>query len=284
MQIVARWCCTSAVLLTILSTAHQASGTDSTFEAPIGMSATIEELILPGSELEVKPLANDPLVVLRITKVFQHGSSFRYHFTYYGLEPGSYDLANYLQRKDGSTVNDLPPIQVKVSGILPPGQVTPNPLKTAKSPAMGGYGLLLTLGAIVWVIGLFLLLRPDRRRNATDLQTSRPAAMTLADRLQPLVTSAANGSLTDSQRAELERLLLAYWRKKLGVHHLSPGAAMAALKADPEAGKLMQQLEIWLHHPDPDTDIDLGALLAPYRSIKDPDDSESPLASSPKTS
>ena len=206
MQIVARWCCTSAVLLTILSTAHQASGTDSTFEAPIGMSATIEELILPGSELEVKPLANDPLVVLRITKVFQHGSSFRYHFTYYGLEPGSYDLANYLQRKDGSTVNDLPPIQVKVSGILPPGQVTPNPLKTAKSPAMGGYGLLLTLGAIVWVIGLFLLLRPDRRRNATDLQTSRPAAMTLADRLQPLVTSAANGSLTDSQRAELERV------------------------------------------------------------------------------
>ncbi|MDG2383999.1 MAG: hypothetical protein P8N76_20170 [Pirellulaceae bacterium] len=275
MQIVARLLCTGAVLITTLSTAHQAAGEESNFDSPIGMSATIEELILPGTELEVKPFAEDPLVVLRITKVFQHGSSFRYHLTYYGLESGSYDLADYLQRKDGSTADDLPAIQVKVHGILPPGQVTPNPLETATSPALGGYRLLLTLGVIVWLIGLFLLLRSNGQSSLGKPKSANQPARTLADRLRPLIKSASDGSLNDPQRAELERLLLAFWRKKLGVHELSPGAAMAALKADPAAGELMQQLEIWLHHPNPDTDIDLAALLAPYRSVQDPDASES---------
>lgn len=237
------------------------------FGAPIGMNATIEEIILPGSELQVKPIQDDQPIVLRITKAFRHGSSFRYHLVYYGLEPGSYDLSEYLQRKDGSAVGELPAIDVKIHGVLPPGQVKPNALSASKSPMIGGYRLLLGLGAVVWLIGLFLLLRANAK-PASDRQgrfDQQPA--TLADRLRPLVESAANGSLDDTQRADLERLLFVYWRKKLGVQDLPPAAAMAALKADPEAGKLMRQLEIWLHHPAPDPSIDLAALLEPYRSI-----------------
>ena len=158
----------AAVLPIILSTASEPQAQDPVaehpvFDSPIGMNATIEEIILPGSELEVKPLQDDQAIVLRITKAFRHGSSFRYHLAYYGLESGTYNLGDYLQRKDGSAVDDLPPIRVKVHGVLPPGQVIPNALKTAKSPLIGGYRLLLGLGAVVWVVGLFLLLRSNRK-------------------------------------------------------------------------------------------------------------------------
>ena len=64
--------------------------------------------VLPGSELEVKPIGERTPIVLRIVRVFPHGTAFRYDLEYYGLEPGSFDLKDYLQRKDrSSTARDI---------------------------------------------------------------------------------------------------------------------------------------------------------------------------------
>src|SRR5262245_49219942 len=69
----------------------------------VGMSGRMDQVVLPGSELEVKPLEDRRTpVVLRIANVYPHGTAKRYDFVYYGLEPGSYDLRNFLRRKDGS--------------------------------------------------------------------------------------------------------------------------------------------------------------------------------------
>src|SRR5438876_7853227 len=70
----------------------------------VGMPARIEQLVLPGSELEVKPLEDrrQP-VVLRIVTSYPHGTAFRYDLVYYSLEPGEFDLRDYLRRKDGSS-------------------------------------------------------------------------------------------------------------------------------------------------------------------------------------
>ena len=42
---------------------------------------------------------------------------------------------------------------------------------------------------------------------------------------------------------------------------------MTALKADPEAGELLRQLEDWLHNPNPSAPVDLKRLLKPYTNV-----------------
>ena len=119
--------------------------TDDPFETTVGMSQTLSEIILPGSELEVTDIEDQQPFILRVTKSFVHGDAFRYHFVYYGLEPGEYNLTDYLQRKDGSERGDLPEQIITVQAVLPPGQVTPHQLTLPQAPSIGGYRLLLAL-------------------------------------------------------------------------------------------------------------------------------------------
>jgi hypothetical protein len=240
---------------------------DPTRTARVGRTARIEQLVLPGSELEAKPQV-DPRapLVLRVVATFRHGSDYRYDFEYYGLAPGDYSLADYLRRKDGSTTDDLPSIAVTIRPVLPPGQIEPNRPTTLPSPALGGYRLAMAAFVAVWVLGLLAILFARRRKKAID--ESGPPVVTLAERLNALVNDAVDGRLTQSGVAELERLLLAYWRRRLDLEDLSPAAAIATLRRHPEAGELLRQLESWLHRPGRVEDVDVQALLQPYRDLE----------------
>jgi hypothetical protein len=230
----------------------------------IGMPAKIEQLVLPGPELEVKALADrrQP-IVLRIVKSYPHGTAFRYDLIYYGLDPGEYDLRDYLRRKDGSSTAGLPPLRVKIESILGPGQVLPTELEPRPSPTLGGYRVALVVLGILWVLGVILILVVRRRRQEQVSLAARP--LTLADQLRPLVERGVAGKLTVPQCAELERMLLAYWRKRLRVDGTRPAEAFAVLRAHPAAGTLLEQLESWLHRPGHNETIDVAALLRPYR-------------------
>jgi len=248
--------------------AGKAPATEPRSIATVGMPGKIAQVVLPGSELEVKPLENRraPLV-LRIAAAFPHGSAFRYDLVYYGLEPGDYDLRNYLKRKDGSALGDLPPIPVKVDPVLPPGQVEPNPLALQPSPSLGGYRLLLALLGSLWCAGLAAILVLGRRKPAGEgAALARP--ITLADRIKPLVDAAVAGSLSEGQHAELERLLIGYWRKRLKLEQSSPAVAITTMRNHPEAGPLFLKLEEWLHKPGARTEpADVAGLLRPYQNL-----------------
>ncbi len=234
----------------------------------VGMPAQIDQLVLPGSELEVKPLEDrrSPFV-LRIKEAYSHGSAFRYDLVYHALEPGEYDLRNYLRRKDGTALGELPSIVVKVDPILPPGQFEPSPLGLARSPSLGGYRLLLAIGGSLWCAGLAAILLLGRRKpvDARHLAT-RP--VTLADRLKPLVDAAVAGTLSQGRHAELERLLIGYWRKRLALEEASPAEAMTVMRNHPEAGPLIRNLEEWLHRPSAMAGaVDVASLLRPYQDL-----------------
>jgi hypothetical protein len=232
----------------------------------VGLPARIEGLVLPGPELEVAPQAdhNAPLVV-RITNTYKHGTGYRYDLVYYALEPGEYDLTKVLRRRDGSPKGDLPAVTVSVRAVLPPGQVLPHDLEPRPAPSLGGYRLALVAGSVVWGLGLLaILLLGRRRRAAAAADEARPRS--LADQLRPLVEEALAGRLTTPRRAELERLLLAYWRRRLDLQGQKPHEAFATLRRHPEAGPLLTSLEAWLHRPDPAGEIDLPALLRPYQN------------------
>ena len=166
----------------------------------VGMPAKLEQLVLPGTELEARPIEDRSTpIVVRITEAYPHGSAFRYDIVYYGLEPGRYDLKDYLRRKDGSPTKDLPSVPVSVQPVLPPGQIEPNRLIIEPSPSLGGYRLLVLLGGLAWVAGLAAIaLAGRRRRVGVEARTTRPA--TLAERLRPLVNAAMAGGLDAGSR------------------------------------------------------------------------------------
>ncbi len=243
-------------------------GTASAQEATVGMPVKIAQLVLPGPELEVKPIDSSKApLVLRVVNVFPHGTDFRYDFEWYGLEPGSYDLRNFLQHKDGKPATNLPSIPVTVIPVRPPGQVEPNPLTIEAGPRVGGYRLLLWVGGVAWVVGLlaivlsFFFPRIRKAAHATDKPLS------LADRLTPLVEGAIAGKLSEAELAKLERGLFTYWRNRLKLDHTEPAVAIQTLRNHTDAGPLLVQLESWLHKPGPREAVNVADLLKPYRDL-----------------
>ncbi len=237
-------------------------------ESTVGMPRALEAVVLPGPELEAKPLTDRKSpVVLRVVQVYPHGTDFRYDLEYTGLAPGQHDLRDYLRRKSGAAATDLPPLLVQVNPVLPPGQIEPNKLEVEPGPRLGGYRTLVIAGTVIWALGLmaliasFILPRPRSRHASLD------QPVTLADRLKPLVEGAVAGKLSQAELANLERGLLAYWRKRLNLESREPGVAVEELRRHPEAGPLLGQLETWLHRPGPATPVDVAALLAPYRNL-----------------
>lgn len=257
-----------ALTLTLALVSSAALRAEVTQGLSVGVPARIDQLVLPGPELEAIPLADRALpIVLRVTEVFPHGDSFRYDLVYYGLEPGEYDLREYLQRQDGSSTADLPTIPVTIQSILPPGQIEPNRLESQGSPSLGGYRALLIALGIAWSLGVLAFLWKGQQRKARTkiIQPSRPS--TLADRLRPLVEQAMAGTLGEGKQAELERLLIGYWRRRLGLEGTDPAEMIAILRRHEEAGPLLESLEDWLHSPNPQQDVDLQRLLEPYRNL-----------------
>ena len=237
-------------------------------DVSVGVMARMESVILPGPELEPKPIdSRKTPVVVRFTAVYPHGSDFRYDLEWYGLDPGSYDLKDFLQRKDGKPATGLPALPVKVTSIRPPGQVEPNALVIDPGPRLGGYGTAVVAVAVAWTLGLVAILASfvfPRRRVA--VAEAKPVS--LADKLSPLVEGAMSGKLSTSELAALERSLMAYWRKKLRLDATEPTVAMDRLRADADAGPLLTQLETWLHRPGTRGAVNVGELLRPYRDLR----------------
>ena len=234
--------------------------------SPVGMPARLEQIVLPGSELVVTPLDSQAPVVLRIVESFPHGSDFRYDIEYYGLEPGEWNLSDYFERKDGTSADSLPELTVTIATQLPPGQVEPNALQTEEVRGLGGYQVALIAGGVLWTAGLFAILFAGQKKEDHESEAQARQA-TLADRLQPVVEQAIKGELPGNRLAELEMMLVAFWRKRLKMDDKAAAEVIPQLRSHSSAGPLLRQLEAWLHQPKSNAEIDLAALLDPYRNL-----------------
>lgn len=232
--------------------------------AAVGMRARIE-VVLPGSELEPAPSTAKTPVVVRVLNVWPHGEHHRYQLEWSGLEPGKHDLAKYLVRKDGSQTEGLPPVEVTVTSVLPKGAMEPGEIAPAAPQRLGGYTALMIVAGVLWVAGLLAILFVGRKyKRAAAAAVRKP---TLADRLRPLVEAVASGGADTAAKAELERLMVAFWRSRLDLGASKAGDAIIAIRQHPEAGALLRQLEQWLHVPRQVGAVDVTTLLAPYRNV-----------------
>ncbi len=227
-----------------------------------GVAHRVDDLVLPGSELEARPLTDTRSpVVLRIVNVRKHGTAHRYDLVVQGLAPGKHDLRDYLKRKDGSSMDGVPPIPVEVRPAYagPMRQVSDIALGT--SSPMGGYRTALWVLGAVWIVGLIAILAVRRRKQAASV-AAKP--LTLADRLRPIVEKAARGDISQDEQAELERLLLGFWRRREGLDRADAAEALAELRRRETPGALLRSLEEWLHRPGTAKNVDVAQLLAPY--------------------
>jgi len=237
-------------------------------ETTVGMPVRIEELVLPGPELVVTSSDADAPLVVRLVSTSPHGDAHRYDFELWALEAGDYDLRDRLRRADGVEFDRslLPAVPIHVGSLLADLRAKPHTPKPSSAPLVGGYTSWIVGAAAVWIVGLIvLLLRGRRARTTSDAHSSRPR--TLAEHLRPLVERARDGQLSSAERSQLELSLVAYWRRKLRLRDERHDVALEQLRAHPEAGPLLTSLERWLHEPAPQTSVDVGELLEPYREL-----------------
>lgn len=229
----------------------------------VGEYGRLRGLILPGTMLQAKSIRGErPKLVLRLAAIYPHGTSHRYDLEYYGLEPGAYDLRDYLERVDRSTTTDLPAIPVRVRSLLPIGQILPNKIASRSPPRIGGYTALAVVAVVLWTWGLLAILLV-RRRRGVDASASRPQT-SLAEYLRPRLEAARNGQLTPRQFAELERWIVEAWRRRIGLHELSAPEALIRLRHDETAGPPLRKLEKWLHQPQTESHESIAEILRPY--------------------
>jgi hypothetical protein len=235
--------------------------------AGVGLTGLIQDLLLPGSELQVKP---DPEgrspVVVRLTAVRPHGTAgFRYDLSWFAYEAGPHDLSQYLERVDGSPLGALPAIGVEAVAVLPPGPPQTLPEFQAPLPKLGGYRTALVVGGCLWLAGLIALFIWRRPRSLTAAAVAPDATLPLADRLRVLLENARTGSLDADGRAQLERLVLGFWRERLQLTNLPVPEAVHCLRNHPEAGGLLREVESWLHSGKSTASAtSMAALLLPY--------------------
>jgi hypothetical protein len=232
----------------------------------VGVPAKISSLVLPGTKLKGKPLIDDAPMVVSVINAFQEIDGFRYDLEFQGFEPKKYNLSKWLVREDGSSTDGLPVVEVEVLRLLPKeGIHMPHELPTSSLPELGGYGPFAKAMAIAWGIGLLCLifLRGPKKKS----KNQQEPVLSLADLLNDRLKSVFQGKVDPKQHAELERMLFAMWRRRLGLESVNTDEALRQIRSHKDAGELMQQLEEWMHSPAPNTDVDLANLLKPYKNI-----------------
>lgn len=259
--------CTRIAIVSVLALLGLAGGVVADEPGSVGVRYRVEQIVLPGPELEAAPLADDRTpVVVRVVASYPHGTAWRYDLEYYALEPGQFDLRDYLRCKDNSEMADVPPIPVTIEALLPTGQVEPNAVTFGILPSLGGYRTLAAVLAVAWIGGLIAILTGGRKRRSTS-DSADGRRVTLADRLRPIVEAGIAGELTRRQQAQLERMLLEFWRKRLDLQDVPAAEAIQRLREHDEAGQLLNQLENWLHCPDLNDNVDVAELLRPYQQL-----------------
>lgn len=240
-------------------------------ETTVGMRVLLTELVIPGTAVRAKDVV-DPgraVALVRIKHEYTHGTGFRYDIEVTPFVEGTIDLRDFIERKDGTSLEDAPELPITVDAMLDPEVLTPKDPTVPQPDSVGGYKNLLIGGGIAWFVGLLVLLFAFRRKAEPLLDGAGVHTVTLADRLRPLIEQARTSEISNERRAELERLLLAHWRRRRGLEDIPAAKAVAQLRSDDEAGPLFRQLEEWLHRPagSDHSSVDVSALLAPYENI-----------------
>jgi hypothetical protein len=241
-------------------------GTQGAEPALVGRVTDLREVMLPGAELRAREGRGlNETLVLRIVAAYPHGTAgYRYDLHYMPLVAGKHDLTQFLETADGQPAKGLPPLVIEATATLPPGPpgalVEPPALAV---PRVGWYQLTLWCGGVLWLaVGAWGFWHFRQQKIIAQRAATAPPPP-LLDQVRARVEAAIAQPLGTQEKAELERLLLALGREKLGLAQATDPAVWMALRESPKTASWMRLLESWLYHPatPPPSAEDLRDLL-----------------------
>jgi hypothetical protein len=225
-----------------------------------------------GEALVPVEAGEDAVLLLRIGKVEQLAdASWRTELRFLARRPGEFDLRASLSFGPGRPVGDaIPAILVQVDSLLPEDHLGDlDGIPGLDGPGAGGFSTIFRAVFALWLIPAiaWLLWRWHNRPRPEPVEVE--VVPTLAELLQPLVQGAIAGELDLEGQAKLERLLLGYWRERLGLQAESQAVAVPAMRQHAEAGELLRAVEAWLHRPGnaPADQAEVQSLLARYQGV-----------------
>lgn len=228
------------------------------------------DIALPLAGLVTKPGDHRAPMLLRIAHTQPHGTLTRYDLRYIGRVPGQHDLRDYLFNAGGLPATNLPALPVSVAGLLPNPHNGWLEEQAQQLPSLfGGYRAVLAGLGVLWVLAFFAIWRLGRRAKVVTDTAPVPRERTFAERIRPLVERAAAGTLSTNEKAELERLLITHWQRRLNLTSADGEELIARLRQHDEAGVLLRALEDWLHRPPGRGEVRVEEFLAPYKQLTD---------------
>jgi len=236
------------------------------YRVPVELGAVMARGYRAGAPMALR-VADIRRVAVDGGQAGQGGEVYEFDLRFIPLKAGLYDLRDGLERVSGLPVRALPAAYVKGISLLPED----HDLSLIDSPTVaparfGGYQMAVYMGAGAWAVPLVAwgAWRVLKRKKLVEPPPPEP---TLADVLRPLIERIIAGESSVGDRARLELLLIAYWKDRLAIGGLKHFAAVERLRADPQAGALLRQTDAWLHAGRPDGQVDVAALLEPYRGV-----------------
>ena len=238
-------------------------------QAPLGYPIELNDIYIAGPEVEPIPRRDhSSSVVVRILSIQEAKDGFRYDMSVYGLDPGTYDLVDYLQTKPaGEKLAGVKPIEITITNRHPLETLPkPGELELTAPGKLGGYRTLMIVLVALWAIGLFVLIF-YRKRNSevNEVKEHQPS---VHENLHQLVTAASKGELDEAEQANLERLIIGHWKREIPeLDEMAPAKALIKLRSHKKASPLILKLEEWLHAPNPQVELsELKPLLEPFRN------------------
>ncbi len=235
--------------LVALAQPDDASATDAS-GAPVVLRgvASYHEVSHAGCELRAKP--NDPLFGPLTLSVQPGVTKETYQLELVGYVPGRYDLAAFLECRDGSPAQ-LEPIEVLIVSTLPPGVradlgVSPRPVLDAPTTRTRWPLVALIAWAGASAVWVWIKLMPSVRNAAMPAPTTQEA-----DPHRILIGAVGRRRMTVAERGRLELLTL----RALGERYLAeptrdPARLYRGLRGHESAGPVLAMLEQWLHTPE----------------------------------
>ena len=201
-----------------------------------------------------------------------NGTDGSYRLDFIGAVAGTFDLREYIEGVDGPLPADVPALIVKVETQLPPNHGTDVFEGNARGFDLEAhyFTALWALGSAWVVVPVVIAVRRMLRKPPPAPVVVQTPAPTLADQLRELVLQAVGGGLGIAEQGRLELLLLAHWRERLALQSLPLPEAVMRLRSDDTAGRLLREVERWLHAapaPAPVPEARLQELLAPYVDV-----------------
>jgi hypothetical protein len=233
------------------------------------------EVILPEAGLTPRAPDRRAPLLLRIAYTRPHGTLTFYDLRFIGRMPGRFDLRDYLVTTNGVPATHLSALDVSVAGVLPTPHNGWLEEETLRAPSLfGGYRAVAAVVIVLWIAALFVILRVERKPKPVAVAATAPRPPTFAERIRPLVESAAAGRISADEKATLERMLITHWQRRLGLSEANGEQVMARLREHDEAGPLLRALEDWLHRPPGSAAVQVESVLAPYGDLPTEETSE----------